>query len=68
MVDNLSLQTVSIERAGILLSAVAAFGHFGCGFGVVNALRGFEYMFLMAVNDLLGVIHATVANSDGIPV
>ena len=35
---------------------------------MINALRGFEYTFVMAVKDLLGVSHATVANSDGIPV
>ena len=62
------MQTVSVERAGILLSAVAVFGRFRCGFGVVNALRGFEYTFIMAINDLLGVIHATVANFDDISV
>ena len=68
MIDNSCLQIVSVERAGILLSAVAVFGHFRCGFGVFNALLRFEYTFAMAVNDLLGVIHATVANFDGIPV
>ena len=35
---------------------------------MVNALRGFEYTFIKAINDLFGVIHATVANFDGIPV
>ena len=62
------MQTVSVERAGILLSAVAVFGRFRCGFVVVNALRGFEYTFIKAINDLFGAIHATVANFDGIPV
>ena len=62
------MQTDSVERAGILLSAVAVFGRFRCRFGVVNALRGFEYTFVMAVNDLLRVIRATVTNFDGIPV
>ena len=62
------MQTVSVERAGILLSAVAIFGPFRCGFGEVNALRGFEYTFITAVNDLLSVFHAPVANFDGIPV
>ena len=59
---------MSVERAGILLLAVADFGRFRFGAGVVNALRGFDYEFVMAVNDMLGVIHATVANFDGIPV
>ena len=62
------MHTVSVERASILLSAVAVFGRFRCRSGVVNALRGFEYTFVVTVNDLLGVIHATVANFDGIAV
>ena len=59
---------MSVERVGIHLSAVAVFGHFRCGVGGVSALRGFKYTFVMVVNDLLGAIHATVANFDGIPV
>ena len=55
---------MSVERAGIHLSAVAVFGHFKCGVGGVGALRGFQYTFVVVVNDLLGVIHATVANFD----
>ena len=35
---------------------------------MVNALRGFEYASVVALIDLLGVIHATIANFDGIPV
>ena len=35
---------------------------------MVSALRGFEYTFVMAVNDLHGVVHAAVANFDCIPV
>ena len=56
------MKTVSVERAGIHLSAVAVFGHFKCGVGGVSALRGFQYTFVVVVNDLLGVIHATVGN------
>ena len=59
---------MSVERAGIHLSAVAVFGHFKCGVGGVSALRGFQYTFVVVVNDLLGVIHATVANFDSISV
>ena len=65
MVDNCSLQTVSVERAGICLSAVAVLGRFRCGFGVFNALRRFQHAFSMAVNHLLGIIRATVANFHG---
>ena len=53
---------MSVERAGILLSAVAVYGQFRCGVERFSKLQGLAYMFVMAINDLLGVIYATVAN------
>ena len=53
---------MSVESESILSSAVAVFGRFRYGVGGISALRGFDRTFVMAVNYLLGVTHATVAD------
>ena len=66
------MQAVSVERACILLSAVACLvvinGSGGGSGGVINLYRCGEYAFVMVIDYLFRVVHAAVTDLDGVSV
>ena len=66
------MQAVSVERACILLSAVACLvvinGSGGGGGGVINLYRCGYDAFVMVIDYLFGVVHAAVTDLDGVSV
>ena len=68
LVDNWSLKAVSVKRACVLLSAVTWFvvNRVICGF--FSVFGWIQDTFVVVVDNLFSVIHATVADLDGIVV
>ena len=66
------MQAVSVERACIFLSAVACLvvsSGSGGGGGVIDLYRcGCIDVFVMVIDHLFRVVHAAVADLDGVPV
>ena len=62
------MQAVSVERACVLLSAVACLVINGSGGGGIISLYRCDVMFAMVVDYLFRVVHAVVTDLDGVSV